>query len=353
MKIRSIVVPTAAFLVAGSVCAQTSLTLYGVVDVGLTRGLGSVSNKIAVTSGGNATSRIGFRGTEDLGGGMAASFVLEGQFAADNGTGTSTNTNNQSSGTAVVPSGTQGFMFNRRSTVSMSGAWGEVRLGRDYTPQFYNTLKFDPFGILGVGASTISGSQVIGATSSRASNSIGYFLPATLGGFYGQVQHFRGENASNLPDDGTGSGVRFGYAKGPIDFAAHFSRIKYAIGDVNTKSIAGSYDFGIARAVAQVQHDTVGGSRPDGRGFLVGAVVPAGLGLIRVSYSGYRTTANGDPQTTKLAAGYVHNLSKRTAIYTAVARVRNKGGASVALGGAATAPNARSTGFDIGVRHAF
>ena len=108
----------------------------------------------------------------------------------------------------------------------------------------------------------------------------------------------------------------------------------------------------------------------DLKGWLLGATVPVGPGLIRVAYSAVKYDFNlpttpfvttDDPKANKFAIGYVHNLSKRTALYATVARLRNKNGAGLSLGGpsfvtsfsgAAYAPKT-STGYDFGIRHAF
>ncbi|MBS0426723.1 MAG: porin, partial [Proteobacteria bacterium] len=141
----------AALAVAGVASAQSSVTLFGIVDASIS-GYSSKSNlymdplvyladplayfgqpgsvkqsKTALANSGYNTSRIGFRGTEDLGGGLAASFWLEAGISNDDGKKGIDN-------------------FNRRSTVSLSGGFGEVRLGRDYTPTFWNDTVFDPFG---------------------------------------------------------------------------------------------------------------------------------------------------------------------------------------------------------------
>lgn len=81
--------------------------------------------------------------------------------------------------------------------------------------------------------------------------------------------------------------------------------------------------------------------------------MPVGVGQILASYSRYETTAPGNPESKKLALGYVHNLSKRTALYTTWARVKNSGGAAIALNGSVTGANQSSSGLDIGVRHSF
>src|ERR1700741_4278868 len=193
---KSLVAP-AALAVAGVASAQSSVTLFGVFDAAVSSysntsqtafGTRIKTSKTALTNSGYNASRLGFRGTEDLGGGLAASFWLEASLGNEDGPA--------GGGTNNFTAGSNQF-FNRRSTVSLSGAFGEVRLGRDYTPTFWNDTVFDPFGALGVGTNLIStvntnlhtargaGAPVIGLGGSdnyvRASNSVGYFLPPNLG----------------------------------------------------------------------------------------------------------------------------------------------------------------------------
>ena len=179
-------------------------------------------SQTALSSGANASSRLGFRGTEDLGGGLAAGFWLEAGYNQDSGANGLTT-------------------FSRRSTVSLSGNFGEIRLGRDYVPTYWNESVFDPMGAVGVGENlikTISGNiatargpgSALAANDNaiRASNSVGYFLPRNLGGFYGQVMYALHENPkfSDLPGSPTKRGRyyggRFGYANGPLDVAVAY-----------------------------------------------------------------------------------------------------------------------------------
>ncbi|MNK70904.1 Outer membrane porin protein 32 precursor [compost metagenome] len=112
------------------------------------------------------------------------------------------------------------------------------------------------------------------------------------------------------------------------------------------------------------------GATPDTdlTGYLLGVTVPVGAGLIRASYSSVKYDLNqpqvlfqpriADPKANKLAIGYVHNLSKRTALYATVARVSNKNGAALTVGGPAFINSGvftpkNSTGYDFGIRHAF
>jgi predicted porin len=346
----------AVLATAGVASAQSSVTLFGIVDATLAYGHGSVSNKTQLTNSGYNSSRLGFRGTEDLGGGMSASFWLEAGLANDDGQGAATNSNNQASGVGAAVPGRQGLTFNRRSTVSLAGGWGEVRLGRDYTPQFWNLTVFDPFGTNGVGTAQTLNSIITGVTAIRASNSIGYFLPGNLGGFYGQVQYYLGENPS-VPSatkkDGNGLGARVGFANGPFNVALALSRTKYSTGDVQQNNIGGEWNFGLAKAQAEYSWDKNDALVAKARGWLLGALVPVGAGEIRVAYSTYKLRSGSEPRTNKLALGYVHNLSKRTALYATVARVSNKGGAAQALNGSVTEVNGKSTGYDFGIRHSF
>lgn len=342
----------AVLAASGAAMAQSSVTLFGVVDATYAYGSGSVSNKSQLTNSGYNSSRLGFRGVEDLGGGLSASFWLEAGVNNDNGSGANTSTNNQGASGAT---GGGGLTFNRRSTVSLNGGFGEVRLGRDYTPQFWNLTVFDPFGTNGVGTTQTLNSSLGGPTTVRASNSIGYFLPGKLGGFYGQAQYYMGENNSGTPakKDGNGLALRAGYANGPINVALAFSETKFVSGNIQAFNLGGQYDLGVAKIMAHYNSDDIKNGN-EGTGFLIGGLIPVGAGEVRLAYSTYKIdTVGADPRSNKIALGYVHNLSKRTALYTTFARVSNKNGAAQSLNGSVTAANRNSTGYDFGIRHSF
>jgi predicted porin len=356
----------AVLAAAGTASAQSSVTLFGVVDAAIqhVNHSGGASGTRMV-QGQNTRSNFGLRGTEDLGGGMAASFWLEADVAVDDGTGGTTNTNNQSTGPA---GGATGLVFNARSTVSLSGNWGELRLGRDYTPAFRSISAFDPFGTRGSGTNQIlnsNGSAIFGMgngfTNVRASNSIGYFLPA-MGGAYGELKYWLGENASNAgtpagatKNDGKGAGIRLGYASGPFNVAIAYDRTKYATGNYTESNIGGSWDFGMAKVMAVIERDKNGGTT--GKGWEIGTIVPVGAGDIKASYARYRSNVTAaEPTAKKLAIGYVHNLSKRTAVYVTYARVKNSGGSTAPVQNGAfgsPAANGSSSGYDLGLKHSF
>ena len=141
-----------ATLAATTAFAQSTATLYGVVDTGY-RSVESGSNKFSgLANGSNLSNRLGFKGTEDMGGGMSAGFVMEGDLVPSDGTAS-------------------GFKFLRQSTVGIMSGLGEVRLGRDYTPAFRVFGIVDPFGTVGVGsAGNILWSTVLGGALTTAAN---------------------------------------------------------------------------------------------------------------------------------------------------------------------------------------
>ncbi|MFM9927639.1 porin [Variovorax sp. H27-G14] len=393
------IVGIAALQAASIASAQSSITLFGIADAGISRYEATARNPVtggaitqrqwALSSGGNATSRLGMRGTEDLGGGLSAGFWFESAIALDTGS-------IGGPATAGAPSATA--FFNRRSTLSLAGGLGELRLGRDYNPTFYNDAIFDPFGNCGVGSSvlfTLGNSAAVGnANYVRANNSVSYFLPADLGGVYGSVMYGLPENtkssgssvAAENDRSGTYVGGRLGYLAGPLDIAIAHGESKASDTavlqrDFRTTNIGASYDFGLVKAFGELSRTRDQRRTPltateiHFDGYLVGASVPVGVGLIRVSYSAVRFksdegfTGSSAPRVNKFAIGYTHNLSKRTAIYVTAARVNNKNdgayagrlpSAAITAGGAASFSGAgqgylaqKATGYDVGIRHAF
>jgi len=349
---------------AGAASAQSSVTIWGIVDATYAIGNGSLTDRTRVHNSGYNSSRLGFRGVEDMGGGSRVGFWLEAGVNNDDGSFGTTNTNNQGTGA----SGGGGLTMNRRSTVSWGGGWGELRLGRDYTPHFWSHTVYDPFGTNGVGTSQVlngATGQMGGPTTVRASNSIAYlygmgFNGNSLGpgnGFHAFVQMYRGENASGAAtsNDGNGFSMRLGYDAGPLSVAFANASTKYAAGKVTTTGLGGSYNLGVAKISALWNKDKVSGGKT-GSGTLLGANVPMGTNEIRIAMSNYKTelaTGAADGKANKFSLGYVTNLSKRTALYATYARVSNSGTSAQALNASTTAAGGSSTGMDFGIRHAF
>lgn len=388
---KKTLIALAAMAASGVVFAQSSVTLFGVVDLGYERVKTESGTVSGLSPSANSSSRIGFRGVEDLGGGMSASFWLEAAIAPQSGLSSSgTNINNQAN---TVAAG--GLTFNRRSTVSLSGGFGELRLGRDYVPSFWNYAIFDPFGANSVGAIMPLYTGLASPTFVRASNSVGYFLPGNLGGFYGQAMYAFGNRSSaevtarpaaygggsvDTSSNGRYVGLRVGYGQGPFNTAIAYARTTYEPGTLTTSLMGvsgftagnftdlnwgGSYTFGSIKAMATYSRQKLAdvvlpGETATTKGWSIGADWGVGAGDVLLSYS--RVTLD-DAKASKWALGYVHNLSKRTAVYGYYSHVSNSGGSALtaasyssgSLGAVAGAANVDggSSGINLGLRHAF
>jgi predicted porin len=329
----------------GMAAAQSSVTLFGVVDVaGRYVDDDGGGKRYTLSPDGLNSSRFGVRGVEDLGGGLRAGFWLESGFSPDTGT-------------------TQARFWHRRSTVSLLGGFGEVRMGRDYTPIFWNNTIFDPFGTNGVGSSTNVALFAVGApnapatlTFTRSDNSIGYFLPSNIGGIYGQAMVAAGEGGP-----GRHIGGRIGWAGGPFNVAAAYGEQEVTPGGAiegKAFNVGGSWNFGFATLMGYYAQEEVEGAAIgdiEDKRFTVGAIMPLGQGEIKIAYSlSERDIGTTSPEAQQLAIGYVYNLSKRTAIYATGSVIDNDGGAAVAIpGGPGVSANGKSMGIEGGLRHSF
>ena len=339
----------AVLAASGAAMAQSSVTLFGIVDAGVGRVSAGGTSVTGVTNSGLASSRLGFRGEEDLGGGLKAGFWLEGGISNDEGTG--------EGGGAAGP----GFEFKRRSTISLMGGFGEVRLGRELTVGYVNSTAADVFGDNGVGAS-IGKSHFAGVIETRKGNGISYILPSNLGGLYGQVQYVFGEQPSNATYKKAGDylGARLGYRNGPLDTAVGFAKgrgASSAADDADQFNIFASYDLGVVKPfIGFNQEKNKAAVEVKYQSYLLGLTAPVGPGTVRVSYNDVDLKNSGN-DAQKFAIGYVYDLSKRTAIYGTYAHVKNKGAAAfgAAPGGLTfTTPAGQNVnGYEFGVRHSF
>ena len=346
----------AVLAASGAAMAQSSVTLFGIVDtgVGYVKNSGNDS-KYGLANSGNATSRLGFRGVEDLGGGMKAGFWLEGEITPDDGN-------------------SSGFNFKRRSTLSLMGNFGEVRLGRDLVAG-YKTSSYDLFGQVGMGQFLGWSNNLYGTTAAangdatgvRANNVIAYYTP-NMGGFNGGLQYGFGETAGNNKTNRY-LGAYVAFDNGPLSVTVAGDRNNFAGGqplvlgtdtDRTQLSLGASYDLGMLKVAGLVQRvefePAAGGSKTKVDNWSLGVSAPVGPGTIKAQYASYDLKdSSNDAQ--QLSVGYQYDLSKRTAVYTTVAFLKNKNNAAAALGGSglnlAPVAGSNQTGFQVGVRHAF
>lgn len=327
-----------------------SVQVFGVIDVGLARLSTDASTKSGMSTGGANIARMGMRGSEDLGGGSSASFWYEAGIDTEIGAGKG-------------PNGS--LIFNRRATVSLSNKGiGELRMGRDDSASFLNTLIFDPFLTNGVGgtmAFTMLGipnaATAAGGAPIQISRAFSYFTPANLGGFYAQAQVTLGEQFTGVANSKQGDyrGMRLGYRQGPLHVAYANGKLTgdVAANDLTASNVGLMYDFGPIKPILLWARESRTGT--DLTALQIGFTAPMGAGEWRGSYATYdRSNSNAD--WSKLSVGYLYNLSKRTALYGTVAHLSNKSGAAKTIGvqgmtSPANVLGGGNNGFQIGVRH--
>ncbi len=331
--------------ISGGAYAQSSVTLFGVIDEAARYTKNGDVKLKSLVSGGINTSRIGLRGVEDLGDGLKAGFWIESGINADSGT----------SGDSA------GRFWNRRSTVSLMGNFGEIRLGRDFTPTYTGYSDYDAFGDNGVAASGKFDSSLgtTRDTGTRADNQIMYLLPSNIGGVYGRFAVASGEGTAGKKY----FGGRVGYAAGPFDVSVAYGQTTVAplFGEDKFKvaDVGASYDLGVVKLMGYYTQNEFANQKL--ATYSIGAIAPIGLGQLKASFThanasgtnalGTNVDANDANQ---FAVGYIYNLSKRTALYGTAAYVKNKGAAVFNVNSAlALASGQKSSGAEVGIRHAF
>lgn len=335
----------AVLAASGAAMAQSSVTLFGIVDTAF----GYVDNANAagdsvygLSTSGNATSRLGFRGVEDLGGGLKAGFWLEGEIFGDDGN-------------------SKGFDFKRRSTVSLAGGFGEVRLGRDLTPGYSKFISYDLFGQVGIGQ-FMGWSNWYGtsgdANGIRSSNMISYYTP-NFSGFTAGLGYGFDEQTSGKAGRYVGGYVA--YENGPLGVAVSYDQRNLAADvDRNALTVAGSYNLNVVKLnaiVQQTKDDVPSASDRKVNAYALGASAPVGAGEVKLQYALYDQKFI-DSKAHQISLGYVHNLSKRTALYGTVAYLKNKDASNLGLNAknlSTDGPGAgeNQTGVQLGIRHSF
>jgi len=350
---------TALGTCAAAAAAQGSVTLSGVVDAAVRSVRNDGAGRLqSLISGGNATSRLVVRGSEDLGAGWSAGFHLEHGIALDTGAATSASQ-----------------FWDRRATLSLaSRELGELRAGRDYVPTYTVWVKQDPFSHVGVAGSTnlytaAPAGPIRSAFGSspntlvRSSNSVQWLLPDRFGGLEGGVMVAASEGGTQAQGANKLIGARLGYVKGAASlYAAHVrseNNVIAASGDFNDTLIGGGYDFGVVRVAVTQRRFRQANAAQTLR--MLGAWVPLGRGELKFQWLASNMAGRvgavdvGANDARQFGLGYVHALSKRVAVYAQVARVDNDGVAAYAVPGgpAGLAAGRSSTGTELGIRHNF
>ena len=373
---KKIIALALAGLASSAAFAQTNVTIYGRMDYGYMvrgdqSGASSVrDNKAEFASGIGAGSRIGFKGTEDLGNGLKAIFQAE-------------------FGTAMDSS--SGLNSTRNAYVGLAGNFGTVVGGRLDGVRYGIFNKYDAFAGGNIGNFTQMTAQV-----DRANNAIAYISPTFLGGLSATVAyatHIGDSNPLGLTaqEGGAASAVRFGndgdaelntvmlnYANGPLSVTLDYETVDFKGGSVLAGSTALttdqvtvytggiSYDFGVVKVAGLYDvlklKDSDGGYGLDTDSWFISASAPLGKFLVKATYGEtendrYTTPAARSNKSAKIGLGVDYNLSKRTKIYAGYAVINNNQGSSAMLSPAANCSTASCSygtqGYDLGVAHTF
>jgi predicted porin len=354
---------------AGAASAQSSVTIYGIVDAGVARIDNGGQSVNRLDSGNNAASRIGFKGVEDLGNGLKGTFVLENGF--DVGDGSQSNNNNSGSTPTASNPAAGSAAFSRLAYVGLEGGFGAVRLGRQNSQLKTAFVSIDPFETSGLASGityftggTTGPGVTLGAMPERVSNQITY-TSANLAGFTGQVGYVFGEQAG---DSGANRswGLQLGYTNGPLNvqFGYNDQDVSTAanveILDTKIALLGATYDFGVVKlhaAYGQKKLDrdvnTLANTDIKVKSALIGVTVPFGASKVRAEY-----IRNNDDRTdfdnNVVALGYSYALSKRTQLYATYARVDNDRLSNLGFGTSpAVTTGENTTGFAVGVQHNF
>lgn len=342
ITLRAGLIAGATLLAAASAQAQSSVTLYGIVDMFVQYGHGSTGNGFSVQSGGVSSSRIGLKGSEDLGGGLSAKFQLEQGILADTGA-----------------LGQGGLAWGRQAWVGLSStSWGALSLGRQNLPQYIILDSFDTFGT-GAGSSAESG---VVSTVSRADNSVVYQTPS-FGGLQGSVMVATGET-DNHADYGNKYAAGATYTAGAFSAGLAVNVFK-ATASTNVDSryalLTAAYDFGVAKVSGAVQSVRNSGDvdSNDRREMMLGVTVPvSATDTLSAAVGASRTAHTSGGSGVQWSFGEAHALSKRTKLY-AVASFINNGGQKAYTTTAATGEGPVTTAgkdvssLQVGIRHAF
>jgi len=397
---------------SGSAFAADSVQLYGIIDMGITHysGLapsnasslpaGTTTSYTGLSSGVVAGSRIGLKGTEDLGGGLKALFKAETGFC---GVGT----NQTGTGGSAFCTGS-GFM-GRTTMLGLEGSFGTVKMGRYFSTMFNNEVNYDPFqagftgaysnlslginGLSPTGGGANAGAYSSGSTTAGTTGTAVYYLLRTnqtlsyvspnISGLTVQADYSFNDGKATDPINPQANTTKLwslngSYAFGPATVGANYTKVtnvtkanSNAINDGAYKvwQLFGSYDLSMVKLSAIYERGTADYFSGNDSSWLLGATVPVGPGAVMVSYSQYGTslapsgTSLSTSKAKQYAIGYSYNLSKRTMLYTSFAHMSNDSASGNRTGTALAVNDATnfssgvtgqgSNGFAVGILHSF
>jgi predicted porin len=328
---KKIIALAVAGLMSGAAFAQSNVTVYGVVDAYVANWSGNGERVTGIQSGALSTSRLGFKGVEDLGGGLKAVFNIEGKLMPDAGT---------------FGGG------DRQLNVGLSGGFGTVLVGTMSTLADSWMAQYDYAGNLSarvVLADTLTNIAVAKTTA------LAYVSPNFSGLTIGAANIF-GEQATGATRTNTFQ-IGANYMNGPLGATALYTKGSEADvngADASEYDLGASYDFGVAKVMGVYERSkNTLLSTVANKFWGLGAVIPVGKGAVHFGY-GKRSNDADDTDTSVTTLAYSYGFSKRTTGYVGYARVGNDDGASVEPHASFTSDLGKNyTGLVAGVRHTF
>jgi predicted porin len=341
-EMKKTLVAMAVMAVAGAASAQA--TLYGSVDTSLavstqtTAGTDTAAGNVGLqmSSGAMNGSRWGLRSTEDLGGGLSAMVTVESGFNHDTGA-----------------SAQGGLLFGRQAFIGLSGGFGSITLGRQYTAldTVWGTYDAQEYGA----TSAMGYAWNKGAVGDvgRIDNMIQYSLPA-MGALSAAIQYAPGEDKTPTKDSSSYLGLMVGYTAGAL--SAHIGYESQAVKTTTVDRtlastvIGASYDLGMAKLFGGWQVATAEAGKKD-NGYMLGVSIPAGAAKVHLGYASETQSADNSAEGKASAfGGHVrYPLSKRTSVYAGFVRGTSTPVAATAAAQAETV----NTTYNAGLRHTF
>lgn len=304
-NMKKLTIALAVVSATGAAFAQSSVTISGGVSAAYERTTAK-GDDAGITGYDASSNNITFRGTEDLGGGLKAEFVLNSRF----------NTASGSLGSAALTSGGTDYRLFENAFIALSGGFGQLGVGRN---QPISVAAFDAFGGLGTNfnnknaAITTTDYAYNNVAASRHDKIIWYTTP-NFNGFTGTVAHTFNPTVNT---DREVTLARAAYAKGPLSVAYVVERNPAKMGDTLRKdqNLGASYDFGVAKALLLWGQEGSAKSRMS-----IGTHVPVGSNIkLMGSYRTEGETVSSKGVVSKLPAGWAlgaeYALSKRTTMF--------------------------------------
>jgi predicted porin len=315
--------------------AQSSVTLYGIVDASVARedADGADGARTVLASGNQSTGRFGFKGQEDIGNGLKAIFNLEAGAQVDTGLGDSA-------------------LFGRRAVVGLEGSFGNIVLGREYTPaaDVANATDINGQGFYGTNLSSFG----TGRLTRRISNSVSYRSAAAMGGFKFGAAIGLGETTTGPSKDL--KGVSLAYAGGNIYVgAAYHTFANVASGDDKELIVGGAFKFGDFEIRTNYMNADPEGINNEYESTSLGGSYT--FGANKVFLNAQRNELENGAKGNLWSLAYSYSLSKRTNVYAAYASMKNNatGAFGIFSAGTSIVPTVGNdpSALALGVRHSF